>query len=106
MGSICPAWPPLINLFEDALGVLDCVSDGTLPRWAWLDTYLAESPCCQDRCGKKGLHISAAYPFESSSGNGADRITQLRTPYAQANGHATLARFFASWGGWLWGDSS
>jgi hypothetical protein len=34
MRSICPAWPPLINHFEDALGILDCVSDGALPRAA------------------------------------------------------------------------
>jgi len=30
MRSICPARPPLVNLFEDALGVLDCISDSTL----------------------------------------------------------------------------
>ena len=37
--SICR--PALIHFFEDALGILECVSDGALPRWAWLGTYFA-----------------------------------------------------------------
>ena len=45
--------PLLINLFEDALGILDRVSDGALSRRAWLDTYFVEFPCCKNRCGKK-----------------------------------------------------
>jgi hypothetical protein len=38
---------------QEAPGILDCVSDGALPRWAWLDTYFVEFPCGQDRWGKR-----------------------------------------------------
>jgi hypothetical protein len=49
---------------------IDCLNDGTLPRRAWFGTYFLKFAGGQDRCGKKGLPISAAHPFESSSGNG------------------------------------
>src|SRR5262249_17157203 len=44
--SICPARPTFLNSLEDEICVSDGVSDGALPRRAWLDTYFVEFPCC------------------------------------------------------------
>src|SRR5215469_1946874 len=70
-----PARPTLINLLQDALGILDCFSDSAFSRWTRLVAYLVKLPCCGDCCGKKELHIAAARPLIRSSGNGTSGLT-------------------------------
>jgi hypothetical protein len=66
--------PAFVSFFCEALGLLDCVSYGALPRRARL-AYFVRLAAARIVAAKR-IAYSAARPFESSSGNrsGEDSI--------------------------------